>query len=341
MSMGKRRGRAVSVSVAGVALAVAGVMVMTGCATAESPAPRSTVTVYASPSPSPSASASSTQPIAGANPALAAGFRRVAAGTGLRVGIAVAPVGPNATASLLFGDRDPGVAWSTIKVPLAVAAERENGTSTAESNAIINSDNQAAEQLWASLGSNTEASAKVTAVLREGGNPNTVVPSQQLRSGFTIFGQTRWTLPDAATFAGHLPCMPGTGHVLSLMGQVAGNQQWGVEIMQTPQDHRRQRWVGPRRRRRLPGAADRRPHLPRRSAERGGDERRRRVDVVGYRGAQRPRQLAEPEHRRLAARPVPLTPTADHHELTPTAARYRSFGVAGVPVTARTRCGLG
>ncbi|OPX09079.1 hypothetical protein B1964_25660, partial [Gordonia sp. i37] len=116
----------------------------------------------------------------------------------------------------------------------AVAAERENGTSTAESNAIINSDNQAAEQLWASLGSNTEASAKVTAVLREGGNPNTVVPSQQLRSGFTIFGQTRWTLPDAATFAGHLPCMPGTGHVLSLMGQVAGNQQWGVEIMQIP-----------------------------------------------------------------------------------------------------------
>lgn len=236
--MGKRRGRAVSVSVAGVALAVAGVMVMTGCATAESPAPRSTVTVYASPSSSSSssasASASSTQPSAGANPALAAGFRRVAAGTGLRVGIAVAPVGPNATASLLFGDRDPGVAWSTIKVPLAVAAERENGTSTAESNAIINSDNQAAEQLWASLGSNTEASAKVTAVLREGGNPNTVVPSQQLRSGFTIFGQTRWTLPDAATFAGHLPCMPGTGHVLSLMGQVAGNQQWGVEIMQIP-----------------------------------------------------------------------------------------------------------
>ncbi|OPX09105.1 hypothetical protein B1964_25655, partial [Gordonia sp. i37] len=108
-----------SVWVAGVVLTVAGVM-MSGCATAESPAPRSTVTVYASPSSSTSAaaSASSTQPSAGANPALAAGFRRVAAGTGLRVGIAVAPVGPNATASLLFGDRDPGVAWSTIKVPL-------------------------------------------------------------------------------------------------------------------------------------------------------------------------------------------------------------------------------
>ncbi|RPA65323.1 hypothetical protein EF294_05735 [Gordonia oryzae] len=223
-----------SVWVAGAALAIAGAMVMTGCATGESSAPRSTVTVYASSTTSAAASASSTPPSAGANPALAAGFRRVAAGTGLRVGIAVAPVGPNATASLLFGDRDPGVAWSTIKVPLAVAAERENGTSSSERDAIINSDNQAAEQLWASLGSDTEASAKVTAVLREGGNPNAVVPSQQLRSGFTIFGQTRWTLPDAATFAGHLPCMPGTGHVLSLMGQVAGNQQWGVEIMQIP-----------------------------------------------------------------------------------------------------------
>lgn len=222
--------------IVGVAGLVTGMVAVTGCATADSPAARSTVTVYAPASSSVSASASSSVPGSGsgANQALSASFQRLATGTGLRVGLAAAPVGPNGSAMLTLGDQQPGVAWSTIKVPLAVAAERENGRSAAESNAIINSDNDSAEELWASLGSGTQASAKVTAVLREGGNPNTVVPSEQLRSGFTVFGQTVWTLPAAATFTGHLPCMRGTAHVVSLMGQVAGNQQWGVEIMRAP-----------------------------------------------------------------------------------------------------------
>lgn len=221
---------------AGVTTIVAA-MVLSGCASGDSESgPTSTVTVYATPSSSaPSASsASSSSPSSAANPALAASFQKVASGTGLRVGVAVAPVGEDSKATMVFGDRDPGVAWSTIKVPLAVAAERENGRSDAETNAIINSDNASAEELWASLGTAEEASAAVTAVLREGGNPDVTVPSQQLRAGFTVFGQTVWSLPDAATFTGHLPCMPGTEHVVSLMGQVAGNQQWGVEIMRLP-----------------------------------------------------------------------------------------------------------
>ncbi|MEP9413098.1 hypothetical protein ABLE92_01920 [Gordonia sp. VNQ95] len=223
--------------IVGIAVAVAAV-VSTGCATSDSAGPQSTVTVYASPSSSSTSSsayASSPSSVTPAsNQALAASFRRVASGTGLTVGVAVAPVGGASRPTITLGDLTPGVAWSTIKVPLAVAAERENGESASESNAIINSDNASAEALWASLGSNEEASRKVTAVLREGGNPNVVVPSVQQRAGFTIFGQTVWTLPAAATFVGHLPCMPGTEHVVSLMGQVAGNQQWGVEVMRLP-----------------------------------------------------------------------------------------------------------
>lgn len=209
-------------------------LLLAGCATSTPHRPRTTVTVYSSAaagsvvssavSPSPRASTS----------ALAASFRLVAAGTGLTVGVAVAPVGRSARATLVLGDRTPGVAWSTIKVPLAVAAERANGRSAAESDAIINSDNAAAEQLWASLGSASEASQKVTAVLREAGDATTTVPATQLRAGFTVFGQTQWTLPAAAAFTAHLPCLSGTAHVISLMGQVAGNQQWGVEIMATP-----------------------------------------------------------------------------------------------------------
>ncbi|MGW5523543.1 hypothetical protein [Gordonia sp. NPDC003950] len=223
--------------IAGIAVGVAAV-VSTGCATSDSAGPQSTVTVYASPSSSSTSSsayASSPSSVTPAsNQALAASFRRVASGTGLTVGVAVAPVGGPSRPTITLGDLTPGVAWSTIKVPLAVAAERENGESASEANAIINSDNASAEALWASLGSNEEASRKVTAVLREGGNPNVVVPSVQQRAGFTIFGQTAWTLPAAATFVGHLPCMQGTEHVVSLMGQVAGNQQWGVEVMRLP-----------------------------------------------------------------------------------------------------------
>ncbi len=158
----------------------------------------------------------------------------MAAQVGVPVGVALAPVGRGDSRPIMLGDNTPQVAWSTIKVPLAVAAERQNGPSTAESNAIINSDNASAEALWSSLGSDAVAARKVTAVLREGGDTQSTVPAQRLRAGFTVFGQTVWTLPAAATFTAHLPCMPGTAHVVSLMGQVAGNQQWGIEVMSTP-----------------------------------------------------------------------------------------------------------
>nr|WP_245551746.1 hypothetical protein [Gordonia hirsuta] len=146
------------------------------------------------------------------------------------VGISIAPVGGGAVISL--GDQAPRVAWSTIKVPLALAAERQNGVSGAETGAIVSSDNAAAEQLWSSLGSPENAAAAVEAVLREGGDKNTTVPSERLRPEFSIFGQTQWSLNDAAVFTAHLPCLPGAGHVVELMGQVAANQQWGLEVIE-------------------------------------------------------------------------------------------------------------
>ncbi|WP_420712859.1 serine hydrolase [Gordonia sp. MP11Mi] len=145
------------------------------------------------------------------------------------VGLSVVPVGGGE--AMAFGDQDPQVAWSTIKVPLALAAERANGPSQAESSAIINSDNSAAESLWASLGSNEQAAAAVTAVLRDGGDERTTVPSSKLRPEYTIFGQTTWPLTSAATFTANLPCLSDSDHLVSLMGQVAGNQQWGVEVI--------------------------------------------------------------------------------------------------------------
>lgn len=205
-----------------------------GCSTsrgAEGQVTPVTVTVTASTTSPVVPSTTSKAPSAGQ---LAQGFATVAAQVGMPIGVAIAPVGKGTGGPIILGDNTPRVAWSTIKVPLAVAAERENGPSTAESNAIINSDNASAEALWSSLGSDAAAARRVTAVLREGGDTRSAVPAQRLRDGFTIFGQTVWPLPAAATFTAHLPCMPGTSHVVSLMGQVAGNQQWGVEVMSAP-----------------------------------------------------------------------------------------------------------
>lgn len=216
------------------------VAVASGCTTPADPAPISpvTVTVTSTPSvpqtPSTSVGAPGAPSGSASYGALAASFRKVASSTGLTVGIAVAPVGGDAVPALTLGDTTPRVAWSTIKVPLAVAAERQNGPIPAASAAIINSDNGSAEALWSSLGGGQAAADAVTAVLRDGGDTTTVVPATPRRPGYTIFGQTIWALPDAATFTAHLPCLGGARSVVTLMGEVAGNQQWGVEVMQAP-----------------------------------------------------------------------------------------------------------
>lgn len=146
------------------------------------------------------------------------------------VGIAIGPVNGTAPAQL-FGDLPTEVSWSTIKVPLALAALREVGAvAQPDINlAIMNSDNAAAERLWGMLGEPTEASAAVTEVLREAGDTTTVVQSQKVRAGFTAFGQTQWSLVNQARFASQLPCMPDGAGILSLMRQVSGTQQWGVQ----------------------------------------------------------------------------------------------------------------
>ena len=67
------------------------------------------------------------------------------------IGIALAPVGGSAPL-LSFGEWRSGPAWSTMKVPLVIAALRDTDPShiTDQMNAaIIESDNVAAEAIWA------------------------------------------------------------------------------------------------------------------------------------------------------------------------------------------------
>lgn len=121
-------------------------------------------------------------------------------------------------------------AWSTSKVPLAIAALNAAGGGLEEQmrQAISASDNDAAEALWASLGSPSEAAQAVQDVLADGGDTGTEVPAEKRREEFSTFGQTYWTLEAQATFASNLRCLPGTDPVVEAMGQVVAGQDYGL-----------------------------------------------------------------------------------------------------------------
>jgi len=166
-------------------------------------------------------------PLAPAGEDLAASFAALASSTDATIGVAIAPVG-NGTAPLSFGAWKTGPAWSTIKVPLAIAALRASPqlVGSAEA-AITRSDNAAAEILWRSLGDPATAAASVEAVLREGGD-QTTVESQKVRPEFSAFGQTVWPLVNQAVFLASAACEPADQGVIEMMTRVVGDQRWGL-----------------------------------------------------------------------------------------------------------------
>lgn len=126
------------------------------------------------------------------------------------------------------GDAGAPVAWSTIKVPIAVAALRLDPSLVyLVDSAVSASDNTAAEQLWRELGDSSQAAMLTEEVLYEGGSP-LAVNQVQSRSGFTSFGQTAWSVPEQARFAANLPCVLGAEGVLSAMSNVVAEQQYGL-----------------------------------------------------------------------------------------------------------------
>jgi hypothetical protein len=158
--------------------------------------------------------------------ALEASFEQLAAALPANIGIAVAR--PDRTYSL--GRWWSGVAWSTIKVPLAIAALRGDSLRAKDLavKAITESDNRASEQLWSLLGDPVRAARQVQGVIAEGGDTATVVESRRLRRGYTAFGQTQWTLQRQARFAAELSAIPDSADVIDLMQHLTAGQRWGL-----------------------------------------------------------------------------------------------------------------
>ncbi|MEP9393621.1 hypothetical protein ABLE94_15380 [Gordonia sp. VNK1] len=208
------------------------VATLTGCSdNAEDPTPPTAVAESSALSPASSATTAQQSISASAPANLRASFDRLDIPS--NVGVALAPVGGGPVIS--FGDQTPRVAWSTIKVPLSIAALRKSNSASTRATVrttIINSDNEGALTLRRSLGTPDQARVALTKVFRDLGDETTQLV--RITEPDETFGLTVWPLASAATFASHLPCESGDDFVVSLMGQVAGNQQWGVEVMPAP-----------------------------------------------------------------------------------------------------------
>lgn len=158
-------------------------------------------------------------------PAARASFTDLARRLGGRSGLAAA----SGSEVVSAGTWTTGVAWSSIKVPIAVASVRRGGADRAALRAAItSSDNAAAERLWAGLGAPPTAARTVESTLRAAGDAATTVQAVRTRPGFTAFGQTRWALASQARFAAGLPCLKGAAPVLALMGEIVADQRWGL-----------------------------------------------------------------------------------------------------------------
>ena len=95
--------------------------------------------------------------------------------------------------------------------------------------AIGESDNAAADHLWAMLGTPKEAAPKVQSVLAEGGDSQTTVQSEQVLPPYSAYGQTQWSARQQARFAFALPCLgPAAETVLEQMHNLGSGQQWGL-----------------------------------------------------------------------------------------------------------------
>lgn len=168
------------------------------------------------------------------SPEAQASFEQLAGSLSGTVGIAASGVGSGQQVEQL-GPLQDGVAWSTSKVPVAMAAINAGVANDGDlSAAITASDNAAATNLWNALGGGERAAAAATDELRAGGDASTTVESRTLRSGYTPFGQTDWPLADQVVFTAGMSCTAPGQQVLSLMGQVISAHRWGLGSIGDP-----------------------------------------------------------------------------------------------------------
>jgi beta-lactamase family protein len=129
------------------------------------------------------------------------------------------------------GELRGGRAWSTMKVPVVVAAIAAGRPDwRAIEAAITRSDNDAARLLWDAL---DDGAAEVEAVLRKAGDGQTTLERDPDPRGHSSFGRTVWSLSAAMGFygalaRGELLVEADTERVLDAMARIVPEQRWGL-----------------------------------------------------------------------------------------------------------------
>ncbi|WP_246816459.1 MULTISPECIES: S-adenosylmethionine synthetase [Corynebacterium] len=119
------------------------------------------------------------------------------------------------------GLRGEEPAWSTVKVPIAIAALRDEASPELVDLAIRESDNDAAYALWSHVRwTEGEAGSAVKALLKEYDSSGEFEEP---------FGYSTWLLEEQAKFGAHLPCIPEAAQVYDAMDDIVEWQDNGLD----------------------------------------------------------------------------------------------------------------
>lgn len=120
------------------------------------------------------------------------------------------------------GNVDTGHVMSTMKVPMALAAERMGVANPDDVSAALRwSDNAAADRMWEALGGGDAAVARVQEQLAMSGTELDTTPG-------TYWSLPLWSVTDQANFARTLQCQDPDFSVLGHMSEISPEQRYGL-----------------------------------------------------------------------------------------------------------------
>ena len=123
--------------------------------------------------------------------------------------------------TIAVGDKGKGPVWSTIKVPIAIAALKDGADKSLVDLAIKESDNDAAYSLWSQVQWHEGSADKAVEELLEDYGSHADIHD-------TSFGYSTWSLKDQAVFGAELPCIEEADYVHKVLKDIVSWQKIGL-----------------------------------------------------------------------------------------------------------------
>lgn len=123
--------------------------------------------------------------------------------------------------TIAAGDKGEGPVWSTIKVPIAIAALKDGADKSLVDLAIKESDNDAAYTLWSQVQWHEGSADKAVGDLLDDYGSHADIHD-------TAFGYSTWPLRDQAVFGAQLPCIEEADYVHKVLKDIVSWQKVGL-----------------------------------------------------------------------------------------------------------------